>query len=746
MKAPVQPVTRQPLAGGCGSETASEPRRLEAVKEFIRAGGTACATKTNPGFSEVGQADPEGTPPASPACGRFSRLLGSGWLRFLRLVLLAASLAPAGYGQFQLFLVSGSAEQPAPAVYNLGAVDPNQAASVHLRLRNISSAPATLTVLAVPGAGFTLNGPALPLALNPQAAVDFTVTFLAPDAGSYSAVLQSQGVSLLLLATVLPGLTYQVDTGAGLQPLGTGPVDFGSVELGSSAVRHFAAVNRMTVALTAPALAVAGGDFALSGASPSGTVLQPGQTAAFDVRFTPTAAGARNGSLVIGGNSYALVGTGAQLTYQVDAGAGLQPLGAGPVDFRSVEVGFTVVRHFAVANQTAVALTVPAIAVSPGDFALSGAAPGGLALRPGQSADFYVQFSPTATGARSGSLVVGGTTYALEGTGVRLTYEVETGAGLQPLGAGPVDFGSVERGSSVVRHFAVVNQTAGVQTAPAIAVPAGDFALSGAAPGGQAIPPGQSADFYVKFTPTATGARAGSLVIGHDTFTLIGTGVEPPLPNPRLSIGLAQALSAQQGTVTVTLDAASRASGSGTLTLDFQPVPGLTADSAIVFVSGGRTATFTVSPGDTQGHFGAQLTALFQTGTTAGALVFTVQLGGVTAQQTIAILPAPVGIVSVQGVRSAAGVEVRVTGFDNARTAGPLTFTFFDAAGNAIAPGAIRADAAANFASYFRNSDMGGVFLLRAVFPVTGDASQVSAVQVQIANSVGTAQTARIAF
>ena len=663
--------------------------------------------------------------------------------RILRVALLAASLAPAGYGQFQLFVVNGSAEQPLAALYNFGSVYPNQAASAHFRLRNTSSAAATVTVLSVAGAGFTLNGPSLPLALNPQAAVDFTVTFLASGAGSYSAPLLADGVSLLLLATVLPQLTYEADTGAGLQPIGAGPVDFGSVQLGSSVVRHFAAVNQMTVVLTVPAIAVAGGDFALSGVAPSGTVLQPGQSAAFDVRFSPTAAGARNGSLVIGGQTYALAGTGAQLTYEMDAGAGLQPLGAGPVDFGSVEIGFTVARHFAVANQTAVALTAPAIAVPPGDFALSGAAPGGLSIPPGQSADFYVQFSPTATGARTGSLVIGNQSYALVGTGLQLTYEVDAGAGLQPIGAGPVDFGSVALGVGLARHFAVANQTAVVLTVPAIAVPAGDFALSGAAPGGLPISPGQTADFYVQFTPTATGARTGSLVIGRTTYALTGTGVEPALPNPGLKISPSpQALSAQPGVVTVTLDAPSRTSGSGTLTLVFQPAPGLADDAAIQFASGGRTAAFTVSPGDA----GDQFTVPFQTGTTAGALVFTVQLGGVTAQQTITILPATVGTTSVQGVRSATGVQVRVTGFDNTHTAGLLTFTFFDAAGNTVAPGAIRTDATASFATYFQNSGLGGSFLLTAVFPVTGDPSQVGAFQVQIANSVGTAQTARTVF
>jgi len=560
---------------------------------------------------------------------------------FLRVLLLAAWLAPAGYGQLSFSVVSGCVEQPGSTVCNLGSVYPNQAATANFVLQNTSSTAATVTVLAAPGAGFTLKGPTLPFSLGSQATVAFTVTFLAPGAGSYSAVLQSDGVSLLLLATVVPWLTYEVNTGAGLQPLGTAAVDFGSVQLGSSAVFHFVAANQMTVALTVPAISVAASDFALSGVTPSGTVLQPSQ-----------------------------------------------------------------------------------------------------------SADFYVSFSPTAAGSRKGSLAIANFTYALTGTGVQLTYEVDAGAGLGPLGAGPVDFGSVQLGSSVARHFAVVNQAAVVLAAPAIAVSTGDFALSGAAPSGQTVQPGKSADFYVQFTPTAAGVRSGSLIIGSGTYALTGTGVSPPppppppsLPNPGLSITPSQILSDQPGAVTVTLDATSQTSGSGTLTLAFQPASGLADDAAIVFASGGRTVTFTVSTGDTQGP-----TAPFQTGTTAGTLTFTVTLGGVTAQQAITIVPATVGTTTVEGTRSTASVQVQVTGFDNTHSAGLLTFTFFDASGNTIAPGAISANATAAFASYFQSSSLGGVFLLTAVFPVTGDPSQVGAFQVQIANSAGTAQTARTTF
>ena len=62
----------------------------------------------------------------------------------------------------------------------------------------------------------------------------------------------------------------------------------------------------------------------------------------------------------------------------------------------------------------------------------------------------------------------------------------------------------------------------------------------------------------------------------------------------------------------------------------------------------------------------------------------------------------------VTGARQTSGVSVNVTGFDNTRTAGMLSFTFYDSAGNVIAPGAIGYDSKAAFSSYFAGSDDGG--------------------------------------
>ena len=97
---------------------------------------------------------------------------------------------------------------------------------------------------------------------------------------------------------------------------------------------------------------------------------------------------------------------------------------------------------------------------------------------------------------------------------------------------------------------------------------------------------------------------------------------------------------------------------------------------------------------------------------------------------------------SAQGVRSAASIELRVNGFDNTRTAGVVVYTFYDASGVPLPP--IAVDNTADFAAFFAASDAGGAFALRAVFPVTGDASKIAEFQVEMKNSAGSASTGRV--
>ncbi len=222
-------------------------------------------------------------------------------------LLLIFFLAPAAHAQFNLFLVDGSTEQPAPAVYDFGSLYAGETASAHFRVRNTSSAASTLTTLAVAGVGFTLTSPTLPVGVAPQGAVDLTVAFSATNAGAYSASLHSDGIAILLTATLAPRLTYRIDAPGAVFP---GPVDFGSVITGSGAARGITFRNETSLVLTVPAITVHGTDFSLQAAAPSGQTLQPGQGGEFTILFAPQATGAHQGSLILGDRTYPLLGTG----------------------------------------------------------------------------------------------------------------------------------------------------------------------------------------------------------------------------------------------------------------------------------------------------------------------------------------------------------------------------------------------------------------------------------------------------
>jgi hypothetical protein len=433
--------------------------------------------------------------------------------------------------------------------------------------------------------------------------------------------------------------------------------------------------------------------------------------------------------------------------FQVSGGAA-QPV-APIFSFGTIDAGDSAAVSFRLLNTGAASAPVAALAVLGTGFVLV-APPPPASLDPQASFDFVVSFQPPAAGSYSATLQAAGVSVLLTGSATpALTYQWIGPAGTQPLN-GPLYFGAVTLGSSAALRVSAVNQTGQPLLVPAIVVSGGDFALAGTSPSGTLLQPLDSAAFSIVFTPSQPAARSGSLAIGTHTFALSGTGQAPTLPKASLSLNLAQAGSAQQGTIAVTLDSASPTAASGTIAMSFTPAAGIpaaaAADPAIGFAAGGLTATFTVAAGDNRTYFGVQPSAPFATGTTAGTINFTLAFGGATAQQAVTVAPAAAGLTAVAATRQSGAITVQATGFDNTRSAGKLSFTFYDASGNPISPGAIAADATTGFASYFGTSGLGGVFALNAVFPVTGSPSQVAAFDFQISNSAGTTRSARTSF
>jgi hypothetical protein len=268
----------------------------------------------------------------------------------------------------------------------------------------------------------------------------------------------------------------------------------------------------------------------------------------------------------------------------------------------------------------------------------------------------------------------------------------------------------------------------------------------------------ESSDFVVRFTPLDASSYYAYLNVNGVTTLLTGSGgqpkapeppapVEPPVPpKPQIVVDPPALRGAQQAKVAIRLASVSRTSAQGQLSMEFRPgVAGKADDSAVVFAAtGSRSISFTVAEGEDAGRFGGSLSTEFQTGTTAGEITFTARLGPHSEQYTAEVPRAAVVVDSARSARVSGGIEVQVTGFDTSRSASLLGFTFFDLAGNPVPPGAIQVDASRAFQQYFETTDYGGLFTLRALFPVTGDVLKVGAVDVVLSNSLGDTRTGHV--
>src|SRR5205814_6829673 len=173
-------------------------------------------------------------------------------------------------------------------------------------------------------------------------------------------------------------------------------------------------------------------------------------------------------------------------------------------------------------------LSIAAIAAT-GDFKASPHCP--PLLLPGLSCPISVTFTPTAAGARSGSLVVTDDGNAAPGSAdtMRLTgFAYQPVATLSPTNLSPAANLS---GSATPQVVTVTNTGKGALTIRAIGisgVAAGDYSQSNNCL--RAIVPGASCSITVNFTPHGYGLRAAALTLSDDgtggaqSVSLRGTG------------------------------------------------------------------------------------------------------------------------------------------------------------------------------------------------------------------------------
>jgi hypothetical protein len=366
-----------------------------------------------------------------------------------------------------------------------------------------------------------------------------------------------------------------------------------------------------------------------------------------------------------------------------------------------------------------------------------------------QALNITVSFTPTSTASFSASLQINSVSVILMGSGVTaptLTSVSGCSSGV------PFSFGSVPVNSSVNCTFALQNLNPQAISVASVVVNGLGFTGPYGITAPLVLQPGQSVSFSVNFTPPGALSYSGTIAIGTQTFALTGTGQTALLPTPSLEFDSASYASGQQGVLTMTFPGGSPVAATGYVNLTFAPTTAVVKDdSAIAFLANGaRSIPFSVGAGATQALLGGQNAAAFQTGTTEGTITFTIttasSLTGTSPVKVFTIGGTPVIVDSTTASKERIGfLDITIVGADNTYSAGAMSFSFFDASGNAIAS-PVNSDFTSTFKTYYGGASAGSAFQVVVSFPVVGSAANIGSVKVALTNAAGVANTGSLTF
>lgn len=211
---------------------------------------------------------------------------------------------------------------------------------------------------------------------------------------------------------------------------------------------------------------------------------------------------------------------------------------------------------------------------------------------------------------------------------------------------------------------------------------------------------------------------------------------------------------AQQLPIDLTMNSTYPAMITGRITMTFAPdAVEPVDDQAVQFVTGGRTADFTVLARTTQAIFATSQMAL-QTGTVSGTITlhFVLQSQNsatIDFTRTIVIPRTAPVIRSVTMTKTSAGFEISVTGFSSTREVTEAHLHFTPAASSTLTTRDLTVSLTSASQQWFRDAASaayGSQFILALPFTITGGANQVGGVSVELKNTQGTSQPASATF
>jgi len=200
------------------------------------------------------------------------------------------------------------------------------------------------------------------------------------------------------------------------------------------------------------------------------------------------------------------------------------------VNFGKVGVGKQTTQTIAVANTGTMPVSITQATVSNPQFSLTGVTLP-MSVATGQSGNFTVAVTPSATGTLSGTLTVQGSAGAAPAV-VNLSATAVAAAPQMSLSSASIQFGTVGIGSTANMNLTISNTGSADLTVSAVSLTGAEFSVSGITTP-KTIVAGQSAVAGLSFQPKVGGAAAATLSImsndpAHPTMSvaMAGTGFQ----------------------------------------------------------------------------------------------------------------------------------------------------------------------------------------------------------------------------
>jgi hypothetical protein len=713
-------------------------------------------------------------------------------------VLLSSCIVPAALAQvpFQFLVKNGSNSSLVPnnATLTLAADGINKATSLTIVLayQGVTSAVVSQPqIFGLNSFTVTVQG-GLPATLNPGDSLSVVVQYTASEATQATAQLSmpytekntasstpsAAGTIGFTLIGTAPSLavTYTLPTDGNVVPVTTGTtIALPSIVAGASITATIGVVNQGSGSGFIQSISLSGNSFNLQSAPLLPMAVTAGSTVQFGVRYSPSQPGTNSGTLQIafagGTTTISLQGTAipSVLTYQLVQGTKTSPVNPGQLlTFPDTNLGDKSSLVIVAKNTSAGSTTISGDAVAGSGFAITDAPLLPISLNVNDTTSFTVTFAPTQAGATSGRLRLGNDGFDLAGTAIggQLVFSYTAGSTTNAIAAGgTVLFTPQPVGQTISDSFTIRNTGTDTATVASIGISdtQGVFTTSHVPQLPIALPPGQSAQFSVVFSPTTTGLSSATLFVDAQQFALSGFGNAPsPIPSYSFTGPSGNQVPMSQIAIGLSLDSGYPTELNGKLTLNVNNA-GLTADPAVQFATGGRVVNFTIPPNTTQAMFSAgSSTISLQTGTVAGTITVTPSfalpssLDVTPAAPTTLSLTVPAGPPHLSNAlvsqKSSNSVTLQIFGYGPTRTLSTLQFRFLTQSQANVASDVISLNVQPNAQAWFsstQSENFGGQFMVSVPFSLTSNSvssplSLFQSVSITAGNELGTSNAVAV--